>query len=187
MRKMKWACALIAAIFLANSALVASADTKPIEQFSDSGPAVKNVGGYTGILVDDTELLTNQPSNMIGMYFEKVNGSWNQKQAFVCREYSDPNCQNAQNIWYNSVLDVCKSESDTNCLLRVTAIKDGKEIAGKFAQNYPETSKYTFKGDASKNIPDGGLPSLWTFEGINHQGGDKFLVQARYLIRSREN
>ena len=181
MRKKKWACALIAAIFLANSALVASADTKPIEQFSDSGPAVKNVGGYTGILVDDTELLTNQPSNMIGMYFEKVNGSWNQKQAFVCREYSDPNCQNAQNIWYNSVLDVCKSESDTNCLLRVTAIKDGKEIAGKFAQNYPETSKYTFKGDASKNIPDGGLPSLWTFEGINHQGGDKFLVQARYF------
>jgi hypothetical protein len=171
----------ILAVFTVASSTLASAETKPIEQFSDPGPAVKNVGGYTGILVDDTELLTNQPSNMIGMYFEKVNGNWNQKQAFVCREYSDPNCKNAQNIWYNAVLDVCKSDSETNCILRVTAIKDGKEIVGKFAQSYPETSKYTFKGDASKNIPDGGLPSLWSFEGINHQGGDKFLVQARYF------
>lgn len=183
MRKSKLVAALIAAVFLANSAVLASADTKPIEQFSDPGPSVKNVGGYTGILVDDTELLTNQPSNMIGMYFEKVNGNgnWNQKQAFVCRSYSDPNCSNAQNIWYNAVLDVCKSDTETNCIVRVTAIKDGKEITGKFAQSYPETSKYTFKGDAAKNIPDGGLPSLWTFDGISHQGGDKFLVQARYF------
>ena len=103
----------ILAVFTVASSTLASAETKPIEQFSDPGPSVKNVGGYTGILVDDTELLTNQPSNMIGMYFEKVNGNWNQKQAFVCREYSDPNCQNAQNIWYNAVLDVCKSDSET--------------------------------------------------------------------------
>ena len=161
--------------------VLATADTKPIEQFSDPGPAVKNVGGYTGVLVDDTELLTNQPSNMIGMYFEKVNGVWNQKQAYVCRDYADPNCSNAQNLWYNAVLDVCKSDSDSNCILRVTAVKDGKEIPGKFSQSYPETSKYTFKGDPSKGIPDGGLPSVWTFDGINHQGGDKFLVQARYF------
>jgi hypothetical protein len=181
MRKSKLAAALISVIFLASSITLATADSKPIEQFSDPGPTVKNVGGYTGILVDDTELLTNQPSNMIGMYYEKVNGNWNQKQAFVCRAYSDPNCSNAQNIWYDAVLDVCKSDAETNCILRVTAIKDGKEITGKFAQSYPETSKYTFKGDASRNIPDGGLPSLWSFNGINHQGGDKFLVQARYF------
>ncbi len=159
----------------------ASADTKPIEQFSDPGPAVKNVGGYTGILVDDTELLTNQPSNMIAMYFEKVNGNWEQKKAHVCRLYSDINCQNAQNVWYNAVLDVCKSDSDTNCVLRVTAIKDGREIPGKFVQNYPEASSYTFVGDTGRKIPNGGLPSLWSFDGISHQGGSNFLVQARYF------
>jgi hypothetical protein len=65
--------------------------------------------------------------------------------------------------------------------LGVTAIKDGKEIPGKFSQSFPESSKYTFKGNSSKNIPDGGLPSLWTFEGISHKGGSNFLVQARYF------
>jgi len=168
-------------IFGLSAPMLANADTKPIEQFSDPGPSVKNVGGYTGILVDDTELLTNQPSNMIGMYFEKVKGNWNQKQAYVCRDYADPKCSNAQNIWYNAVLDVCKSESDTNCILRITAIKDGKEIVGKFVQNYPESSPYTFVGDPGKKIPNGGLPSLWSFDGISHEGGRNFLVQARYF------
>ena len=87
----------IQAIFIAMISILAitpnfaSADTKPIEQFSDPGPAVKNVGGYTGILVDDTELLTNQPSNMIGMYFEKVNGNWNQKQVIYNRSQRGKN------------------------------------------------------------------------------------------------
>ena len=33
--------------------VLASADTKPIEQFWDAGPSVKNVGGYTGVLVEE--------------------------------------------------------------------------------------------------------------------------------------
>lgn len=184
MRKLMCLVTAILVIFSAANSGLATADTKPIEQFFDSGPAVKNVGGYTGILVDDTELLTNQLSNMVGIHWEKVDGTWKEKQAFVCREYADPNCQSAESIWYNAVLGVCNSDADTNCLLRVTAIKDGKEITGKFVQNYPETSKYTFKGDASKGIPDGNLPSLWSFDGITHQGGDKFLIQARYFHSS---
>ena len=66
MRKLKLVAALIAALFLANSAGIASADTKPIEQYWDAGPSVKNVGGYTGVLVEDSFLLTNQQSNLVG-------------------------------------------------------------------------------------------------------------------------
>ena len=159
----------------------ASADTRPIEQFYDQGPSVKNVGGYTGILVEDAGRITGRQSRMIGMYYELKNGSWAQKEAFVCRAYSDPNCANADNVWYDSVLDVCKSDSDSNCLVGITAIKDGKEIPGKFVVNFPEKSDYTFKGDEALKIPDGGLPSMWTFDGITHQGGDKFLVFAEYF------
>ncbi len=159
----------------------ASADTKPIEQFYDQGPAVKNVGGYTGILVEDAGRITGRQSRLIGMYYEQKNGSWVQKEAFVCREYSDPNCTNADNVWYDAVLDVCKSDSDSNCIVGVTAIKDGKEIPGKFVVNFPEKSDFTFKGDAKLKIPDGGLPSIWTFDGLTHQGGDKFMVFAEYF------
>jgi hypothetical protein len=159
----------------------ASADTKPIEQFYDQGPSVKNVGGYTGVLVEDSFLLTTRQSNLIGFYFENKDGRWVQKEAKTCTTYSDPNCSNADNIWYDAILGACKSASDTNCVVGVTAIKDGKEIPGKYSQNYPETNEYAFLGDAALNIPDGGLPSLWTFDGISHQGGDQFMVFPRYF------
>ena len=159
----------------------ASADTKPIEQFYDQGPAVKNVGGYTGVLVEDSFLLTTRQSNLIGFYFENKNGNWVQKDAKTCVAYSDPNCSNADNIWYDAILGACKSTTDTNCVVGVTAIKDGKEFPGKYSQNYPETNEYAFVGDAALNIPDGGLPSLWTFDGITHQGGDQFMVFPRYF------
>lgn len=159
----------------------AAAETKPIEQFWDQGPAVKGVGGYTGILVEDAGRITGGQSRLIGMYFEQKNGAWVQKESFTCRTVSDPNCAKADNLWYDAVLDVCKSEADTNCIIGVTAIKDGKEIPGKFIVNFPEKSDYTFTGDPNLKVPDGGLPSIWSFDGITHQGGDKFLVYAQYF------
>ena len=160
---------------------LASADTTPLEQFWDAGPSVKNVGGYTGVLVEDAFELTTRQSNMTGFYFEKKSNGWVQSEAFSCTEYSDPKCSGADNIWYDAILDVCKSEAETNCVAGVTAIKDGKEIKGKFSQSYPETNKFSFKGDAALKIPDGGLPSLWTFDGLAHQGGDQFMVYPRYF------
>ena len=171
----------ILAVFTVASSTLASADTKPIEQYWDAGPTVKNVGGYTGVLVEDSFLLTNAQSNLVGFYFENVNGKWVQKDAKPCTSYSDSFCKNADNIWYNAILDSCKSSTETNCVIGVTAIKDGKEIPGKFSQNYPESNEFAFKGDAALNIPDGGLPSLWTFDGLTHQGGDQFMVYPRYF------
>ena len=159
----------------------AAADNKPIEQYWDQGPAVKNVGGYTGVLVEDAFELTARQSNMVGFYFEKKDGNWVQKEAFTCKSYSDPNCANADNIWYDAILEPCSSTVQTNCIVAVTAIKDGKEIPGKFAESYPSENEFAFKGDTALNIPDGGLPSLWSFDGITHQGGDKFMVYPRYF------
>ena len=171
----------ILAVFTVASSTLATADTKPIEQYWDVGPSVKNVGGYTGVLVEDSFLLTTRQSNLIGFYFEQKDGKWVQKEAKTCTAYSDPNCSNADNIWYDAILGACKTNTDTNCVVGVTAIKDGKEIPGKFSQSYPETNEYAFKGDAGLKIPDGGLPSLWTFDGITHQGGDQFMVFPRYF------
>ena len=184
MRKInKFVRLAIAVISIASltAPVLAQADSKPVEQFYDQGPSVKNVGGYTGILVEDSARITGSHSKLLGMYYEQKNGAWVQKEAFVCRSYSDPNCTNADNVWYDAVLDVCKTDSDTNCIVGVTAIKAGREIPGKFVVNFPEKSDYTFKGDASLKIPDGGLPSIWTFDGLTHQGGDKFLVFADYF------
>ena len=63
--------AVLAVLTVASSTL-ASADATPIEQFYDQGPSVKNVGGYTGVLVEDAFLLTTSQSNMVGFYFENT-------------------------------------------------------------------------------------------------------------------
>jgi hypothetical protein len=170
----------VALFSLLSGFTVASADTTPIEQYVDQGPAVKNVGGYTGVYVEDSSVITNQLSNLTSFYFDKVNGSWIPRESFTCKSFAEPNCAKAQNLWYTAVLNVCNSDSDSNCIVGVSAIKDGNEIVGTFAENYPASSDYVFKGDNSAHIPDGGLPSLWTFPGLTHQGGDKFLVFARF-------
>ena len=73
---------------------MATADTKPMEQYWDAGPAVKNVGGYTGVLVEDSFEITGQQSNLVGVYYENKNGNWSQKEAFSCTSIADPNCGN---------------------------------------------------------------------------------------------
>ena len=153
-RAFKFALVAFSVIFL-SVPLLAKADNIPLEQFYDQGPSIKNVGGYSGVLVDDTELITNQLSNLVGVYTEQKNNIWIQKEAFVCRSWDDAKCSAADNVWYNAVLDYCKTELETNCIAGVSAVVDGKEIIGKFQGNYPTSSEYTFKGDSSQNIPDG--------------------------------
>mgnify|MGYP003347654979 FL=1 len=126
---------------------MATADTKPMEQYWDAGPSVKNVGGYTGVLVEDSFEITGQQSNLVGVNYENKNGNWSQKEAFSCTTISDPNCGNAESVWYNAILKVCQNAQDTNCVVGVTAIKNGKEISGKFAEYYPDKNKYLFTGD----------------------------------------
>ena len=159
---------------------IATADTKPIEQYWDAGPSVKNVGGYTGVLVEDSFEMTNQQSNLVGVYFENNNGNWVQKESFSCTSIADSNCANAHSVWYNAIFKVCQNNADSNCVVGVTAVRNGIEIPGTFAEYYPEKNKFNFKGDAALKVPDGDLPSLWTFNGLNHQGGDKFMVYANY-------
>jgi hypothetical protein len=177
----------VAALFMALAVTtiglpaLASDSSRPVEQFWDAGPSVQNVGGYTGVLVEDAFELTARQSNMVGFKFENKGGKWIQSEAFSCQAYSDPQCAGADNIWYDAILDVCNSDAESNCIVGITAIKNGKEIKGKFSQHYPEVNKYAFKGDATLNIPDGGLPSLWTFDGLTHDGGDQFMVFPRYF------
>ena len=79
MRKInKFVRLAIAVISIASltAPVLAQADSKPVEQFYDQGPSVKNVGGYTGILVEDSARITGSHSKLLGMYYEQKNGAW---------------------------------------------------------------------------------------------------------------
>ena len=184
---MKVKIILLTALFSFSN--VVHAQSGLIEQLEISGPPVQNTGGYTGIYYEDTSYLTGAQSGLIGMNWKDF-GTRNAKQteSFVCRTYGDSNCSGADEIVYHALLDECTTTKQTNCIQGVVAIKaDGTEIVGKKAQNYPEKSDFTFIGDSKLGIPDGGLPSVWTFDGINHQGGDKFLLFIKFSKNNYNN
>jgi hypothetical protein len=103
------------------------------------------------------------------------------------------------------VYPVCKGEKDFDCIMNVEFInKDGKKVSGKFvgyipvgpkghgAGSYKETrweaskppyfypteDEVLVKEDVKRKIPDGSRSSIWTFPGLAHSDGNKYLVSA---------
>ena len=101
------------------------------------------------------------------------------------------------------VYPVCAGSKDFDCIMNVEFInKDGKRVAGKFIEYipvapkghgggsykgtswegtgppywYPTKEEVIVKGDAKKKIPDGSRSSIWSFPGLSHSSGDKYLV-----------
>jgi hypothetical protein len=98
-------------------------------------------------------------------------------------------------------LPVCDNGSETDCISILKYIDDsGKVVTGKFDSYLPITwdgffagceaegcarttppwkfskGKVATKADAQRLIPVGSKPSLWTFPGLRHSGGDKYLA-----------
>ena len=106
----------------------------------------------------------------------------------------------------NHVYPVCSGANDFDCIMNVEFInKDGKSISGKFLEYilaaplghgggsykgttwegtgppywYPTKEEVIVKGNAKKKIPDGSRSSIWSFPGLSHSGGNKYLVSAQ--------
>jgi len=98
-------------------------------------------------------------------------------------------------------LAVCDDESKADCISNLIYIDDsGKSVNGRFDSYIPiiwdghfagceingcapttppwkySKGKVAIKADVGRRIPIGSKPSLWTFPGLRHSGGDKYLV-----------
>jgi hypothetical protein len=99
-------------------------------------------------------------------------------------------------------LPVCEKDA-SDCISQVSFIDDtGKTVNGKFDSYLPviwdgffagcegnicapksppwkySAGKVALSEDAERRIPLGSKPSVWTFPGLRHPGGDKYLVSA---------
>jgi hypothetical protein len=101
------------------------------------------------------------------------------------------------------VYPVCSGSNDFDCIMNVEFInKEGKRVSGKFLEYvpvapkgytggsykgtswegtgppywYPTKEEVIVKGNAKKKIPDGSRSSIWSFPGLSHSSGDKYLV-----------
>jgi len=107
----------------------------------------------------------------------------------------------------NHVYPLCAGEKAFDCIVNVEVINEsGKSVSGKFLEYipvspkgnegggsykgnnwkeseppyyYPTTEEIIVKGNAKKKIPDGSRSSIWSFPGLLHSGGDKYLVSVQ--------
>ena len=130
--------------------------------------------GWLGAFVDDS-VSFKFSSFIIGSDSETIKKGL----GFPCFDLKSSDCLRHEKITYNVFLPPCSATITTDCIVEFSAIKrDGTSILGRYKGVKPNLSEPTFRGDLSQKIPDGWFPSLWSFDGVTHDGGTDFLLRA---------
>ena len=156
----------------------AQADVLPDEQYVASQPvkSFQDFYGFTRAYIDESYAL-GEWSKLIGLKWQDDDYTKKQISGEVCRSIKDPVCTYVTDFRYDATFDVCKDDSDVNCILSLWAnLNDGEFIRGEAVERTSPEYKYSFTGDLINGIPNGATPSLWKFNGIKHQGGELFLL-----------
>jgi hypothetical protein len=94
----------------------------------------------------------------------------------TCTSIIDPTCK-SNTLSFRAITPFCQNDSDINCVEEVGAVReDGTRVVGIFKQHFPLKGQNEFIGDASYQLPSGKAPSLVSIPGINHKGGEEYLV-----------
>ncbi len=173
MRKKLIALLSIAALLLGPFLLRAQAIDLVDEQiYSLEIPT--QAAGWTGAFVDDSSV--NKFSSYLLGLDDKTRGSGVGK---ACDDYESAECAQYPYFAYNLYLPTCSESITDDCIVGFSATKpDGTVVKAKFLRSFPDLTAPSFKGSKAMNLPDGWYPSMWTFDGITHQGGENFMLRA---------
>ena len=173
MRKKLIALLSIFALFLAPSLVRAQAADFIDEQVYSLQIPTKEAG-WAGAFVDDSSV--NKFSNYLLGLDETTKGSGVGK---ACDDFNSEECAKYPYFSYNLYLPNCSDSITDDCIVGFSAVKaDGTVVKAKFARSFPNETTPSFRGAKAVNLPDGWYPSMWTFDGISHQGGDNFMLRA---------
>ena len=172
-RKIAWFLALLVAFI----PLGASGAAETVDEQLYELPMPAKEAGWLGAFVDDS-VSFKFSSIVIASDRETIKNG----RGFPCYDLKSAECLKHERISFNVFLPPCSSSLTTDCIVEVSAIKsDGSVLKGQLKGVKPNLSEPTFKGDKAKNFPDGWFPSLWTFQGIKHDGGDEFMLRASIM------
>jgi hypothetical protein len=163
---------LIGITLIAGSATSLSAADIPDEQWSIMKnlfevDARKTGEALLGLSIQDNTDLSERVSSMVG----RAPGIAGDSGLRLCTSTLDIFCAPGNSEYLQAFIPVCKSASEINCIVGVSAIKDGVEMKGEYSRNFPEKGYTDFPADSKRNVPQGSTPSIWTFAGLNHGGG----------------
>lgn len=97
----------------------------------------------------------------------------------VCQTADDASCKMLPYYMYTAELGNCATAGATDCINGIDVTdSSGNVIHGKFQSYFPDRSSAAYTGSKARGVPSGWYPSIWTFPGITHQGGNQFLAIA---------
>jgi hypothetical protein len=168
----KYGAALVAALLLGSSvqANVAHAGMK----FAPDIPLL-------GLYIEDGVELWRSPNVVFGK------GNLDSQETWLrCDDIDDKICTDAVGIIGYVNLTVCTDASTVACIADVWAVDPaGKKIPGKLVKSVPlDYGKFTFKENATINLPDGtGQGALWQIPGVtNSAGKDTYFVSSQFML-----
>lgn len=175
-RKKLIALLSIFALLLAPSLVRAQAADFIDDQFYEL-PLPTNSAGYLGARVDDSVSFTFS-SFLIANDDDGIKNGL----GVPCDDFSSAECAKYPRFTYNIYLPPCSASITDDCITSITATKpDGSVVNGKLTGSKPNIPTPAFKGDPAFNMPDGWYPTMWSFDGITHPGGEGFLLRASLL------
>ena len=98
---------------------------------------------------------------------------------YVCKSTSDPDCAQSKILKYNSILKVCSTASETDCVSDVKALDaSGNASAATFSQYTVKDHLNAYPADVKAGIPAGSMPSIWSIPSAPHKSGSDYAVVA---------
>jgi len=105
--------------------------------------------------------------------------SWKNPDAHVCKSTSDPVCAGVDQYVFNSILKVCASSSDTDCVSGVSVVdQSGTSTPATFSKYTMNNHLNEFPADPKLRIPQGSMPSIWSIPSAPHASGSDYVVFA---------
>jgi len=182
-KNIRKAAIAIALVFVTGIQGTAFAAGVPDEQFVIANPLTDD--RYTGINLADTNFSVNSLSMLEAFTADGITRDSRILTKVQCQKIGDVGCESEKYFQYNALLGPCDLTLTTNCVSEVFATNAaGKRVVGKFLENFPGTTKYTYPGDATVGLPTGASSFIVDFPEIPHLGGTTYLVVA-YLQGAR--
>lgn len=105
----------------------------------------------------------------------------NGNDMIVCTSTSDSACSKSQFFKYNSVLKVCTSPTDQDCIVGVSTVDDsGNSSPGTFSKYTIDKHMNAYPADPKLGVPAGDMPSIWSIPSAPHASGSDYAVVAAF-------
>jgi hypothetical protein len=161
---------LTIAIFIISAIIVPSALASGESVSFTYAPGI----GYFGINADPAFL-----NNFTDPYLSgrEVGSDGLVKSVSTCSSLTDPNCSKMNVFKARTMMPLCLSDLDTNCIEKISAINAaGEAIEVKTGEKFPGVRPQDYVGDPARKLPSGGQAPMVTISGAPHAGGNKYVL-----------